>query len=195
MFMMVSRMKSLGTPLLLIVLVSVFTGCRTYGGYGTEEAAVEEMAQAVENYENLLAQARAVQATLEQEAGSDPALARFVEQFGAVVTGHAVLLEEHKEYLEALVGSDDYREISRVLGALIAEEKLTERQYREVIYSAMHAPDSTAQLVRAEVAPLGRYYVVPPYYEQVRQGRLGPFSELEVGVRGEEEAAMGDDTP
>lgn len=168
---------------MLILLVTLVTGCRTYGGYGSEEATLDEMAQAVATYQDLLAQSRAVLASLEQEAEANPNLAPFVEQFSAVVTGHAVILEEHELYLEDLAGSDDYRDVSRVFGALLAEQKLTRRQYSEVIYSAMHSADSTAELVQAEVAPLGRYYVVPPYYEQARQQRLGPFSGLDVGVR------------
>ena len=175
-------------PLMVLLLVGVLAGCRTYGGYGTEEASLEEMAQAVDNYEDLLAQARAVLATLEGEAEADPALDPLVQQFEAIVTGHAVLLEEQKEYVVALADSDDYRTISRVLGAVLAEQKLTARQYGEVIYSATHVPDSTAELVRAEVAPLGRYYMVPPYYEQARRGRLGSLSDLEIGLRSQEQA-------
>ena len=169
--------------LCVLLLVGLLTGCRTYGGYGSEEAAIEEMAQAVDNYEDMLVRAEAVLAGLREAEGENVEMGLLAERFAAVVTGHAVLLEEQKEYVAVLAGSGDYRKISRVLGAVISEQKMTARQYTEVLERGLTAPDTTAQLVRASIDPLGRYYVIPPYYERVRRAPLGAMPRFEIGIQ------------
>ena len=189
------RLGLFGLTLLLLV-----TGCRTYGDeYGNEEATLNQIGEALEQFEDELARARTNLATLRRAAESDSRLGALAEQYAELLVAHETLLAVHVEQAAELdegdsiwdqtiggwLGGGDYRPIHRTYGAIISEQQIMRDRYGELLTNVLVATDrdSLEAPWTLEPYPEGRYYIVPPQYERIRN--LGAYTSMERAMSGE----------
>lgn len=153
--------RSLSLTAVLAVLV--LSGCRTYGGYGSEEEAYEQIAEANRQFTEQLTRA---QAELAQLVDGPAARAHedYVARFAALVEGHEAVLAEQLDLQESLEGSGDYRKLHNALGAIVSNQEIVQNRYEELYFELVQSLDSTA--VYDEVL-LSRYAFVPPFYQAI----------------------------
>lgn len=170
----VFRVRAFWMVLLAGVLAA---GCRTYGGYGTEEETVEQILAANELFEQDLEEARVGLLTFEEWSARSPALATQAERLRALLYTHEAILAEHQDWA-ADVAADpgDYRSLNRVLGAILAEQEMIWQRYVELFsetestyYASFGVPGAhdTTLVVPGDVVPEGRYIITPPFYERI----------------------------
>ncbi|WP_457651993.1 hypothetical protein [Rhodocaloribacter sp.] len=153
-------------PTLAILLFAGFalTGCRTYGGYGSEEAAVAQIHQANERFAKELDRARSDVEILQTLASAHRNLASYVEEYQGVVEEHAALLEAHRATYDRLRDGASYRTASRALGAVVSEQALVHEGYR----SALEEMLGLREKLRERAASV-RYQTVPPYFRRIEE--------------------------
>lgn len=157
---------------LATVLLITLSGCRTYGGYGTEEASFDEIQEINERFASELSKAKSELSTLQQAASQNRELGSYVERYEALLTRHEALVEHH----EALTGSlkvrtgalgrlsTSYRDLNRALGSITAEQLAMKSHYHQLANSL--ATHGSGEVLLP--GPMSRYQAVPPYYERVR---------------------------
>ena len=177
-----------------LAFLLLLTGCRTYGDkYGNEEATLNQIGEANEQFADDLARARTNLAALRRAAESDSRLEALAEQYAELLVAHEALLAVHIEQAAELdagdsiwdqtiggwLGGGDYRPIHRTYGAIISEEQIMRDRYGELLANALVATgrDSLEAPWTLEPYPEGRYYIVPPQYERIRN--LGAYSSME----------------
>ena len=157
-------------PLAIFLLAGfVLTGCRTYGGYGSEEAAVAQIHQANERFAKELDRARSDAETLQTLASAHRNLTSYVEEYQRFVEKHAALLEAHRATYDRLKDGASYRAASRALGAVVSEQFLVHDGYRSVLEEMLGLRETLQK--RAASA---HYQQVPPYYRQIEEQIYNP---------------------
>jgi hypothetical protein len=158
--------------LALLALVLTMTGCRTYGGYGSEDASLVQIGAANAYFAQQLGRAEADLRTLEQAAASNASLATYAAQYRAFVLVHQAFLDAHQELEADLEGGGSYREVHRALGAIISEQNLVSDLYERLLLQIWQTTqgDSTVHAFPDR----GTYEIMPPYYSAVtyRQHKL-----------------------
>ena len=195
-----SALSLLGLALLLVA-----SGCRTYGDdYGNEEATLEGIAEANEQFADDLARARTELGTLRRVAAANPALEPLAEQYAELLVAHEVVLDVHRDMAAKLdagdsiwdqtiggwVGGGDYRPLHRAYGAIISEQQIVRDRYDELVRNALITTgrDSLNYVWALEPYPEGRYYVIPPQYERIRN--LGAYTSMSRALQ--QNAPLGD---
>lgn len=170
--------------LVSLLVVLLVTGCRTYGGYGTEEETHQQIKVANRQFADELERARADLNLLESAASGNGALQPLLRRYDSLVTVHETMLAGHRAIAENLEGSGDYRELNRAYGAIITDGRLHQDQYQRVIADvvATVSGDSTFMLAEA-IPPENRYFVAPIFYQQVRYRDSRPS--MQSALRGE----------
>lgn len=149
----------------LLLLLFVATGCRTYGGYDSEEAALAQIEQANTQFAASLERARAAAEALKATAPAHPEWGDAVADYEALVEEHARTLAAHHA-LQATLAEEggSYRTVSRALGAIVSEERRINDGYEQVLDRMAGAPESLRRV----------YQVVPPYYHRVMHQKQRP---------------------
>ncbi len=149
---------------LLVVLLAT-TGCRTYGGYGSEEGTIEQIQQANSDFASQLDQARSDLNLLEESAQANSALDALVPVYRDVVALHEEKLALHRDYANDVTAESGYREISRKYGAILSEQRLLSIRYQEMherVRQALRGEASSAE----QAALQSSYQVVPLFYRR-----------------------------
>lgn len=150
--------------LLLLLLLGAVMGCRTYGGYGTESATLNQIQQANDQFARELERARADLNALEEAAQTNAALKPFVAAYRDLIDLHQAKLEENRRIAAQLEeGDETYRDLSRDFGAILAEERVVNNRYTNLHRRIQRVVRGEAVMVE-RVEPSSRYYVTPPYY-------------------------------
>lgn len=157
---------------LATLLFISLSGCRTYGGYGTEEASFDEIQEINERFASELGKAKGELPMLQQAAVQNRELGVYAERYEALLARHEALIAHHEELtgsLEVRTGalgrlSTSYRDLSRALGSITVEQLALKNDYHQLANDlAMHGSDKIAA-----PGPMSRYQAVPPYYERLR---------------------------
>lgn len=162
-----SRRLSAHSLLAVIVLLTALSGCRSYGGQGSEEAIYEEMQRGHQVFEKVLDRKRAELRTLQQAASENERLADLAEQYARMVQGHQALLDEYGEEIANLSPDSDYRNLNHAFGAMIAMHRTVKMQYDRLLDHA-HRSFLSADTASAVKRP---YALIPPYFDRVREGQ------------------------
>lgn len=186
--MVMRRFPLLGMLVLLSVL---FTSCRTYGGYGSEEGTYAQIQETFARFEEELAGARNELPALERAAQGQPALQVYVRQFERQVERHAALVDRHRGVIAGLevktgpIGrlSTSYRSLNRSLGSLAVDQREVRSGYEEIAFNVREAVLG-ASFTRETPEDMSRYQAVPPYYERVRYALERARLDLEGGLAG-----------
>lgn len=161
----------------LLAVVALLSGCRTYGDYGTEEATMAEIVAANEEFGQALERAEAEGAELARAAATNPVLAVPAALYSQVLDMHRVLLAAHLLEAEELadgfslfatINQIPYRQLNRTYGAIISEQHAIRDRYQEVytlVGGVVGRPLPGSVVGDAS----GRYYVVPPQYKDIRE--------------------------
>ncbi len=140
------------------VLLLLGSGCRTYGGYDTEEIALKQIEQANRQFAQALEQARADAEALNASLAGHPAWVPAVSAFGHLVAEHAALLEAHRAlYARLAEEGGSYLDVSRALGAVVSEQRRIQDGYGRILAGLQEA---------GTVVVGGVYQAVPPYYHR-----------------------------
>jgi len=173
------RRASARSLLAVIVLFATLSGCRSYGGQGSEEAIYQEIQRGHQTFEAKLDRRRAELRTLQQAASGNERLADLAEQYALMVQGHEALLADQGEEIASLSSDSDYRDLNRFFGAMIAMHRTVQLQYDRLLdhsHRTFLSADtvSSADTVRSadSVSPVKRpYALIPPYFDRVREGQ------------------------
>ena len=135
-------MKQLHTDLSRIFLfctlsIVVLSGCRTYGGYDSEEATYNQIVEINSQFANDLERARGDLSRLEQAANQMASLSEYVHEYEELLSHHEHMIEEHAALTETLevrtgfVGqlTPAYRNLNRALGYIAAEQAAMRNSY------------------------------------------------------------------
>ena len=151
----------------LFLLIAVVTGCRTYGGYGTEEELQEQIGEAVDEFEQNLARSEADLAVLQRAAGEQSDLSPLVERFQSNLEKHRELLASHRSIAQDLKGSSSYRNLHRGYGTITTEQRMMRDTYNRTVRHIR--AEVTGEPVEAEPLPNESfYYVEPVYYSRLK---------------------------
>lgn len=157
---LMTRLASRLLPALVVALL--LTGCRTYGGRGSEEQLTAQLQQAHTQFVQMRDQARNDLAALQQQAASNPALGLHVAAFEANLQAHEALLQNH-EAMMAHPSGGDYRDLSNAFGAMLTEHQKIADRYQAILRQVRGGP--------GPVADQSRYQIVPPYYVRVMEAQ------------------------
>ena len=152
--------------LTLLLLIAAVTGCRTYGGYGTEEEIQQQIGDAVDEFEQDLARSEADLAVLQRAADEQSDLSSMVARFESNLEMHRKLLTSHRNIAQNLEGSSSYRNLHRGYGTITTEQRMMRSTYNRTIRHVQAVV--TGQPVDAE--PLTNesfYYVEPVHYRRL----------------------------
>lgn len=160
----------------MLVLLVVVSGCRTYGGYDTEELTLEQIHVAIEQFEDELARAEAEANVLLAAASGNPAVAVLAEDYQRALLLHQALLERHRALAADLedfslfqrINQIRYRALNRVYGAIVAEQQEMRDRYAQVYDRVAYVVGRSYQ-DEVDAQRHARYYVVPPQYERMKQ--------------------------
>lgn len=158
------------TPLALfsLLLMIVTSGCRSYGGYGSEEVMYRQTERMVQRFSEDLDRARGDLVALEQAASDDPRLAALAERFALLVAGQEAILDEQQRLLADLSPGSTYRSLHQAHGAIMAAQRTIKTQRAGLLrdFSQGFAGDTLAQ------ADSDRpYALIPPYYDRIAAGQ------------------------
>lgn len=175
----------------LVFSMLMLASCRTYGGHGTEQATYDELMQVVASFETELTGARNELPALQQAAQSNASVRPFLAQFEAMIALHAELVEDHKErlaHLEVKTGpigrlTRSYRDLNQALGALVSEQQEVKIGYEALALDVRGVVFGDAFQVETP-AEIGRYQIVPPYYEKLRYALERARLDLEPSMAG-----------
>jgi hypothetical protein len=156
----------------LLALLLATTGCRTYGGYGSEEGTVAQIQQANADFDSRLDRARSDLELLQQSAQENPSLEGLVSVYEQVVAMHEDKLALHQSYAEGLTEDSGYREISRKYGAVISEQRLVSIRYQEM-HERIQQTLRTGETSTESAALQSSYQVVPLYYRRAENQASG----------------------
>ncbi len=156
-------------PVLLVVLL--VAGCRTYGGYDTEQASYDQILVINTQFKQDLERAKSQLDVLTRAASSDNELREAVDQYKELLAKHEEMIANHEEITASLkvktgaLGrlSTSYRDLNRALGAITTEQLGMQKRYEEFAISLLD--DARQAHVQKEE---GRYQIAPPFYEQIR---------------------------
>ncbi|NBC15754.1 MAG: hypothetical protein GVY18_00385 [Bacteroidetes bacterium] len=169
---------------LVVGLGMLVTGCRTYGGYGTEAETLEQIQQTVDRFADALDRARGNLSLLQDAANDNAAYADAAEKYAEAVAAHEAALAYARDLSEeAAADPGDYRLLSRAYGAIVTDLRLAGDRYTritDVLQQTLQTPEAlpggmtlAQRWVRA-VPLVSRYQVRPPYYERVDYAQQPP---------------------
>jgi hypothetical protein len=154
-------------PLLLLLVV---TGCRTYGGYGTETILHEQMQQANRQFSDDLQRAQADLATLKAAADTSEMLQPMVERFQRNIDQHETTLDRHRQITEDLAESGDYRALHRAYGTITTEQRMMRKTYNRTV-ERVRAVVTGTSVASGEAFNQSFYFVQPFEYTAEENAR------------------------
>lgn len=154
-------------PAILIAAALLPVGCRTYGGYGSESAILDQIQTAYETFSRDLELAQSDLRALKSVAQTGSGMQPLVLRMEGAVLAHEATLRHHESLLgQAREHADSYRFLNQTFGGMLSEQEVIYLRYRDLLRSLEATADTAAA-----GPPSGsqkRYHVVPPYFEQVR---------------------------
>ncbi len=150
----------------LLCSLVVVSGCRTYGGYDSEEATYEQIQRSIQLFEEDIRRARSNAAALQEAAGQNPALGGLASHYAIFVEAGEALLDHNRSLAADLSPGSSYRSLHRAHGAIMAQQATARSRFEGLLqtFSEAYAPDTTAGSIAQRP-----YALIPPYYARVTQ--------------------------
>ena len=182
---------------LLFIFVAgglVLTGCRTYGGYGSEEKTYHQIQETIRQLEQELGRAQSDLRRLETAADTVDALKPLADRYRELVASHEGYLQTYRGQAEALSAGASYRNLHRTYGAMITDRDLLHRQYTRTV-RVVWATVRNVDVPRKTTLSSSMYSTTPVGFPRVRF--RGPITmaealqavAVESGVQREESGA------
>jgi hypothetical protein len=173
-----------------LVLVIGLGACRTYGGYGSEEALKAQIEEANEQFADQLTRAQNGMERLSRAASENVALQPVVSEYEDAMRQHTAFLAEHREQAERVkvhtgaLGrlTSSYRDLNRCLGSILSEQAEVNIRYNEAVAHLVAIRDGLGEDVAThEQGDTGLYQAVPPQY--ARMSSLTRANSLDAALR------------
>lgn len=158
------RFRLLSLAVIIASLVPL--SCRTYGGYGSEEAIREQIEAAYQSFERDLVYARNDLQALMSRSADDELAGRVTSRMEEIIVLHETMLAEHQRLVQKANDGTTYRALKRTFGGMLADHHFIYLRYTD-LRAAMSEPDTTRYLGQGGEASR-RYHVLPPFYERIR---------------------------
>ena len=129
----------------LLALLIVFSGCRMYGGHGSEEATYAQIQEALARYEARADRLQGDYDALSRAAAMRPMLVQEVEVLAALQTAQQSTLAHHRETAASVNAGSSYRSLKRALGAMITQQQIIEDQYDRIAARILDRSDLDSQ--------------------------------------------------
>ncbi|NNE68887.1 MAG: hypothetical protein HKN29_00835 [Rhodothermales bacterium] len=152
--------------LLSLGVLVLLSGCRMYGGHGSEAATYAQIQEALERYEDRADRLQGDHDAVMAAAAGNAALASAAEATAALVNAQAETLEFHRATVASVSDGSSYRKLNRALGAMVTEQQRIEDQYRRIVAQVQNRPDLNRE-------PESRYTLVPSGLAAVEAGLQG----------------------
>ena len=159
----------------LFACLFLLTGCRTYGGYDSEEALYAQIEKTNQQFADELNRARSEFSLIQNAASSNRMFAPFVDQYEAILEDHAEKVEAHAGILAGLevktgfIGQlgQSYRMLNRGLGSILTDQAQVRDAYVHLLNNINREAKGEA-FTPVSIPEPGRYQAVPPFYEAIR---------------------------
>ncbi len=164
------RFVGRSTLVLGLGLLIVLSGCRTYGQYGNEEAMLNEIQTANDQFVSQLDRAQADAELLQRAAEENADLVSLMERYEAALEIHAGMVEEHADLLrQAEERSGNHRVLRRNFGAIVTDHGEMRNRYRRILREVdLVVNPEEAALRHLEPAEMSTYQSRPPQYDRDR---------------------------
>lgn len=178
-------------PILVLLLAALVPlSCRTYGGHGSEEAALRQIEAAHVEFERDLVRAKNDMRSVAEAADANASLGAIASRLEAVVLAHEAMLTHHATQVEEARHARTYRKLNRTLGGIIADQDVVYERYRDILQLARARRDTTAGRRGQSPSVIPRYHVVPPYFERMQNASyFGPIGGIAQALAAETSAA------
>ena len=158
-----------------LLALLLLTGCRTYGGFDSEEALYAQIEKTNQQFEDELTRAKAELNLIRNAASSNRLFASFAAQYEEILSTHEAAVADHAALFESLevktgpIGrlTQSYRKLNRGLGAILAEQNQIRDSYVHLLNNINRVAKDDAY-VPVTIPEEGRYQAVPPFYESIR---------------------------
>ena len=127
-------------PALLFAALLMLTGCRTYGGYGSEDAIYQEIQETAERYADRAERLAGDYQALTDAAADDAELAAYSLVLATLIERQEDALAFHLQTASSVEDGDSYRKLSRALGAMITEQQMIEDLYASLVADIIGDP-------------------------------------------------------
>ncbi len=144
------------------VSLVLLTGCQTYGGHGSEEAAQVEIQNALDRYALRADRMRGDQRALANAAAESPRLAVFAPKLARIIEAQEATMKFNQWTADRLTGSPGYRELSRALGGIISEQQIVDDQYGRLL-----AEVQATLRPGLSKSPTSHYSLAPAFYARI----------------------------
>lgn len=152
----------LRTATFLLAIAALTTGCRTYGGHGSEDATYTQILSAVERYEAQAERMRGDYQALIEASGQNPELLPFSSRLASTLEIQEASLRHAQALADNVSASSDYRALNRALGSLVSHQQRVDDAYTRILEDIQG--DRVDLLRRQDPA---RYQIVPAYYARI----------------------------
>jgi hypothetical protein len=153
-------LRPFAAAMLTLVVVS---GCRTYGGRGSEAATYEQMQRAAAIFQEDLARAQGELSSIQQAGVADSLAAAIGHEYEVIVGHHQEALETQRGLVESLSEDSDYKDLNRAFGAINAQQQAIRSQYERLLEGVHRAYTDTMGASSGERP----YSLIPPYYNRL----------------------------
>ena len=151
-----------------VLCLLVLTGCRTYGGYGTEAITLDQIQTATQQFAESLEQARSDLNMLESAAANNPALDSLEQTYRKTVSLHEEKLQLHREVVARFESENGtYRDLSRNYGAILSDQRLVQQRYQSLLRRISRTVRGLD--AQEEAMQESRYFVTPLFYPRTEQ--------------------------
>jgi hypothetical protein len=139
----------------VIAILALVAGCRTYGGYNSEEATYQQILIAIDELE---AETSDFERRLGAVRSSIP-----VDELDRLANSRSQLVAEYRQIADRLSGSSSHRELRRIYGAIISDRQILNDHLTRL---EMASSESFAAPVRhADLRT--NYQIVPVFYHRI----------------------------
>ena len=163
-----------GFGVLAVLMIVIFSGCRTYGGYGSEAALFEQIEESNTVFVNDLEKARGELQKLEQAAQQNSEMNSFVTEYKMLLEKHGQMVDEHAHLVAELdvqtgfIGqlTPSYRNLNRALGYIAAEQAAMKGHYYRLAAQIDGSLYADGDIWQSNISR-SRYQAVPPFYQVI----------------------------
>jgi len=155
------QIRHLSPHFVLICAGLLVCGCRTYGGYGSKKAALDQIDQANARFSDDLERQQSDLESLETVRSASVEMAGLVAQYKQAVARHKYLIRAHEALRQEVGDGASYLDLSHVLGAIVSENQAIRITYQRIL--------TKMRGVYTPAHPTSRYEAVPPFYVRLEQ--------------------------
>lgn len=158
-----------------LLFFALLSGCRTYGGHGSDESIYHQILAAIDELESETNQFET------RLGGFSNQLT--VDEHDRIASSRAQLVQEYREIADRLSPRSGNRELRRVYGSIISDRQILNDMLERIEDASDVADDGESPMRIAD--PRAQYHVVPVYYHRLgldRGAQIGPAADVDTSA-------------